>query len=558
MTALSSIGLGFLEGLALIASPCILPVLPIVLFTSLGNQPLRPYGIVVGFALAFTVFTLFSRQLILALDLDPGILRQISFVLLLVVAAVMLSSRLSEAFARWTANLGQFGSQLTRRADGDSTRGGGFWSGLLIGACIGLVWVPCSGPILAAVLVQSIQQKTSLIGLLTLLAFAVGAGVPMLLIALGGNQIMSRLNLFKRHGGLIRKVTGVIILATVLLSAQDTWSFPMAENTSDLPQAIAVNPEPVTPTKPVAKPAAKLINGLPTPYPAPELTGLSAWFNTQPLKLSDLRGKVVLVDFWTYSCINCIRTLPHITGWDSKYRKDGLVIIGIHAPEFEFEKKTDNVARALKKYGIRYPVALDNKLATWSVFQNSYWPAHYLIDQRGRVVYTHFGEGNYDVTEKNIQALLGTSAPLAKSHGPAMNFLQTPETYLGAARTAHFASPQGIRSAATFSYPDSLPGNYWALSGKWSMDQESVEATQTGAGLRLKFNAHKVHLVMGTSKGQAVPVQIFLNGKAVGNPLTVQDHRLYTLLSLPGSQSGLLELRALAPGLKAYAFTFGS
>jgi cytochrome c biogenesis protein CcdA len=226
MTALSSVALGFLEGVALIVSPCILPILPIVLSTSVGKQPLRPYGIVVGFSLAFTVFTLFSRQLILTLHLDPDILRQVSFVLLLIVGLIMLSERLSNAFARATASLGQLGSTLTLKADSGTTTAGGFTSGLLIGGCIGLVWVPCSGPILAAVLVQSIQQKTTIIGLFTLLAFAVGAGVPMLLIALGGNQIMSRFNLFKRHGSLIRKTTGGIILATVLLTAQDTWSFP--------------------------------------------------------------------------------------------------------------------------------------------------------------------------------------------------------------------------------------------------------------------------------------------------------------------------------------------
>jgi thiol-disulfide isomerase/thioredoxin len=294
------------------------------------------------------------------------------------------------------------------------------------------------------------------------------------------------------------------------------------------------------------------------PYRAAELRGLTQWFNSPELKLSELHGKVVLIDFWTYSCINCIRTLPHITGWDAKYRKDGLVIIGLHAPEFEFEKKPANVAKALKKYGILYPVALDNQLATWSAFNNSYWPAHYLIDKSGRVVYTHFGEGNYDVTEMNIQRLLGTTAPIVQASGQGLNFLQSPETYLGLDRTANFSSPQGFQDSGTFTYPQSLSGNHWALSGDWRMDRQFSEALQANAGLRYQFNGKKVHLVMGSSDGKAIEVQVLLNRKAQGLPITVQDHRLYTLLSLPQSQTGLLEIKALRQGLEVYAFTFGS
>lgn len=282
--------------------------------------------------------------------------------------------------------------------------------------------------------------------------------------------------------------------------------------------------------------------------------------------MKELRGKVVLVDFWTYSCINCVRTLPYITSWDQKYRKDGLVIIGVHSPEFEFEKRIDNVRAALVKYGIHYPVALDNDLATWGNFDNEYWPAHYLIDRDGRVVYTHFGEGDYDVTENNIRYLLGlgrANISYAEAH-PAPD--ETPETYLGYQRAAGF-SGRAVRDAVSdYRYPESLPVDSWALSGKWKIESEKIVSRAKGASILLHFKASRVFLVLGTESGKPIHAQIRLNGKPAGSDagkdapsghVDISRNTLYELIDQKKPGEGMIEIRSETPGLEAYAFTFG-
>jgi cytochrome c biogenesis protein CcdA/thiol-disulfide isomerase/thioredoxin len=545
-----SISLGFLEGLSLIASPCILPVLPIVLSTTLTGQKNRPYGIITGFVVTFCALTLGTRFLVETFQLDPTALRITAFVMLVFVGLFLLSERLSDWFAQRTASISEWGNRLQHQVDSQPS-GGGFLSGLLIGACIGAVWVPCSGPVLAAVLVQSIQQKSSLSSILTLAAFSLGAGLPMLAIALGGQTVMKRLEFVKRHGTGVRKAFGAVILLTVMLTSQDIWNLP---ELGLKPNAFAA-----------VKGGPTLENPLETPYPAPKLVGIHQWLNSKPLELSKLKGKVVLVDFWTYSCINCLRTLPHLRDWDAKYRDAGLVIIGVHSPEFAFEQNPANVERAIQKYGIKYPVAMDNEMKTFTAFDNLYWPAHYLIDKSGKVVYTHFGEGEYEVTEKNIQTLLGKSLQgkniaLGESAKPPINFFQTPETYLGLKRINHYQGVEEPIPNKTIIYhaQPQLELHHWGLSGAWKATQEYIQAGDSNAALLLHFNAKKVFLVLGTESGQPVPVQVYLDNKPMGKPLTVTNHRLYTLLSLPDQQEGLLKVQPLAPGLQAYAFTFES
>jgi len=278
----------------------------------------------------------------------------------------------------------------------------------------------------------------------------------------------------------------------------------------------------------------------------------------------------VQVDFWIYSFINCVRTLPYTTNWDRKYRDQGLVIVGVHAPEFEFEKKLDNVKAAIAQHGIRYPVALDNKLATWANFDNLYWPAHYLIDREGKVVYTHFGEGEYAVTENNIRYLLGlkSKAETIQTQTPAIAPDQTPETYLGHARAENFAGKEAVLPDAerTYRFPDSLAESAWALSGRWKVESEKITAGEKGAGLRLNFKARKVFMVLGTSSGKPVHVSIRLNGAAVGpnagkdapgGVVSVGHNTLYELIDQKSPNNSLLKIQSDEPGLEAYAFTFG-
>lgn len=303
------------------------------------------------------------------------------------------------------------------------------------------------------------------------------------------------------------------------------------------------------------------------PYPAPELAGITHWINSPPLTLEKLRGKVVLVDFWAYSCVNCVRTLPYLSQWYATYHKDGLEIIGVHAPEFDFEKDQANVERAVRKWHIPYPVAMDNQLATWNHFANQYWPAHYLIDKDGKVVYTHAGEGEYDVTENRIRALLGMKATRGKDSPPSFSEEQTPETYLGSTRQLHFdgALPTASNRLTRYAYPAELPLHHWALQGDWVIGPEAVEAGPGGAKLKLHFTSHKVYLVLGSKTGSAVSATLTLNGKPPANAagkdapegkLRVDHHALYELVAQPGMQEGELELSA-GQGLMAYAFTFG-
>lgn len=545
------IGLAFLEGLALIASPCILPVLPLVLAASVEGGKRRPYGIIIGFVLAFSLFALASRKIVLALGIDLDVVKNASLVLLALFGLVLLSAKLSEKFSAMTQGAANFGNNL---ASGGRD---GLLSGIGIGALIGLVWTPCAGPILAAVLVQVIRQQSDLAGNLIIVSFAIGAGVPMLIIALTGRKIMNKLGFLARHAEAVRRGFGVLILLSVayIASGVDAQSLFTTSGTKTTRQA---DGEPM------------LQNGLEKPYPAPEFAGIEAWINSNPLTMQSLKGKVVLIDFWTYSCINCVRTLPYLTGWDSQYRDRGLVIVGVHAPEFEFEKKIDNVKAAISQHGIRYPVAQDNRLSTWVNFKNRYWPAHYLIDRNGKVVYTHFGEGQYDVTENNIRYLLGLTNKVETASAKAIVVApgQTPETYLGYGRAKNFSGSEAVvhDTEGAYRFPDAQAENTWSLSGKWKVEAEKIVAVQKGAALRLNFKASRVYLVLGTSSGKPVNATVRLNGMAVGpnagkdapgGVVSVERNTLFELIDQKTPRNGLLEIQSDAPGLEAYAFTFG-
>ncbi|MFZ4763089.1 MAG: cytochrome c biogenesis protein DipZ [Alphaproteobacteria bacterium] len=537
---ISNLILAFFEGVALIASPCILPVLPLVLSASVDGGRKRPLGIITGFVLAFSAFTLLSRHLLQILAIDPIIIKNMALVFLTIFAVMMLSSRLTEKFSAATQGLAVLGDKLAARHQGQ-----GFFSGTLLGGVIGLIWTPCAGPILATILVQIITNHDNSLSLFTVMAFASGAAVPMLLIALLGRKILNTLSFFKQQSGALRKILGVVMLLTIaaLISGID-FNKPLANNSGDTYQE--------------ADSQQGLIDALAAPYPAPAIEGIEAWLNSSPLQLDSLKGKVVLIDFWTYSCINCVRTLPYLTAWDKKYRNDGLVIIGIHAPEFAFEKQQQNVEAAIKKHGIDYPVALDNQFSTWKNFSNRYWPAHYLINAQGQVVYTHAGEGNYNIMEHNIQYLLGVNKAPEYQSPHQSHDQQTPETYLGYDRSAHIDPQTTIKrnQIANYSYPNLLPNHHWALQGKWLVGEDNITAMEKNAGLRLHFTAQKVFLVLGSKNNRPITVHVSLNGEKKPD-ITVSKHDVYLLTEQTDMINGTLEIKAEEEGLEAYAFTFG-
>ena len=526
-------GLAFAEGLALIASPCILPILPLVLSASVEGGRKRPFGIIFGFVIAFTAFAMLSRKLVMALHINLDFIKYGSLILLAAFGLILLSESLSNKFSALTGKFANFGSTFSTNTKE------GFLSGILIGMLIGLVWTPCAGPILAAVLVQVIRQENDIQAVILIASFAIGAGLPMLIISLMGKQIMNKLGFLKHHTEIVRKIFGFIILLTVGLMF---YGNDIQANTNE--------------TK--AASSNKIINQLNEQYQAPEFAGVDNWLNSQPLTMASLKGKVVLVDFWTYSCINCVRTLPYITEWDRKYHDKGLIIIGVHSPEFEFEKNLDNVKAALIAHNIKYPVALDNHLDTWTNFHNLYWPAHYLINRDGKVIYTHFGEGEYDITENNIRVLLGLDKTLENSSATQSNPEQTPETYLGRIRTNNFSStePLTIDSINNYTEPKYLPLHHWALSGKWQAHAENIVSQEPDAKLLFHFNSKKVFLVLGTKDKQDINIKIKLNGKEYSD-IKVNNHKLYELINQPTAKEGVIEIIAEKSGLEGYAFTFG-
>jgi thiol-disulfide isomerase/thioredoxin len=313
---------------------------------------------------------------------------------------------------------------------------------------------------------------------------------------------------------------------------------------------------------------AALEDALAKPYSVPNISGPGPWLNSPALTPKDLKGKVVLVDFWTYSCINCLRTLPYLRAWYERYKDQGFVILGVHAPEFEFEKVPANVEKAVKRFKVSWPVVQDNDMTIWRRFNNRYWPAHYLIDREGQVVYTHFGEGNYDRTENNIRTLLAAEGPMAEvkeqAGGPGQR--QTPEVYLGSVRGASL----NMEIDRSYRFPANLPMDSWALNGKWERSHESVESAEAGASLRLRFYGAKAFLVMGTKSGKPLHVKVLYNGQPLAEHagkdvkkgiVEVGEQRLYELFDRKSGVfsggEGVLELQTEEPGLQAYAFTFG-
>jgi thiol-disulfide isomerase/thioredoxin len=443
----------------------------------------------------------------------------------------MLIPKLEEKFAAMTGGLAGKANNISN--GGISNKLGG---GLIVGALIGLVWTPCAGPILAVALLQVIQSQTSLDAIVTISAFSIGAEIPMLLIGYFSQALMKYIRMLSRHAVTIRRVMGIIIIT---FSTMGLFGFNLgvwAATTSESSEQKMMTS------------ATGLQDGLEQSYPALDINGITHWINSEPLNLSALKGKVVLIDFWTYSCINCIRTLPYITSWYDKYKDKGLVVIGVHSPEFAFEGEQGNVESAVKKFGIKYPVAMDNNFSTWKNYKNQYWPAHYLINQEGQVVYTHFGEGAYDKTESNIRYLLGIKNTV-NSEGPKTIFLnnQTPETYLGLSRA---------QNEETVEKDSKLSLHHWAVNGSWGRTDEYIESQKNQASLILHYRAKKVFLVMESADKKPKTVLIQQNAKE--QKIEVNESKLYDIVINSDQQDNIVKIISEGKGLRIFAFTFES
>jgi cytochrome c biogenesis protein CcdA/thiol-disulfide isomerase/thioredoxin len=560
-------------------SPCVLPVLPALLSAGVTGGRRRPVGIALGLAATFTITIVGLASVIDGVGLGPGLTRTLAVVVLIGFGVVVAVPSLA---ARLEAPLGRL-SRLGPRGRGD-----GFASGLLVGAALGFVYAPCAGPILAAVIaVGAASSRTVPVGL----AFALGSALVLLALALGGRAVAGRLRAAGRGPGLQRALAAVLIATGIAMATNLDVRFQSAI-ADHLPAAL-VNPTHGLETSRAVSSRLDDLRGpsrfavagtgtggegvapahLPRLGAAPEFVGNQRWFNTaggRPLSLEGLRGKVVLVDFWTYTCINCLRTLPYLEAWDKRYRRDGLVIVGVHSPEFPFERDAGNVEAAIEREGIRYPVAQDNKLATWDAWGNQYWPAEYLIDARGQVRDAHFGEGEYDRTEMNIRALLkeaGHPNPgaMADPEGAVHpTRLATPETYLGLARAERF-DPPPLQGTHTYAQPSKLATSHFALAGTWEASTDAATA-HAGAEIHAAIVGKDVYLVLSPPKGGRGDVSVLLDGRPIaadrsgadvhGGVVRVDRQRLYHLVSAPTSAHHALTLR-VSPGVQAYAFTFG-
>src|SRR4051812_4007878 len=524
-----------LAGAATALSPCVLPVLPVVLTAGATGGRRRPLGIVTGMTLSFTFATVALVYVIDALGLPDDLLRMVAIVVLLLFGAALLVPELGARIEAWLTRL----APQARRA-GEQ---GGFWSGLLVGLSLGLVYAPCAGPILAGVITVSASQSFTAGRLAVASAYGVGSAIALYALMLGGRKLTRRLG---RNAQRLQMATGAVMVVVAVAMLADLDTRFQTAIASHLPSVLVDPSAKLEQSANVQSALAKVRrHGQPALHvlgKAPDFTGNQRWFNTpgnRPLHLAQLRGKVVLVDFWTYTCINCIRTLPYLKALDARYRKDGLVIVGVHTPEFPFERKASNVRAAVKQNGIRYPVVQDNKYDTWDAYGNQYWPAEYFIDARGRVRFTHFGEGSYKEKEQVVRRLLAEAGHspgrgMTDAHGQHVPFDTTPETYLGTSRTPH-------------------PPGYLSFIGPWHREPDDAEAGQ-GSRLRLDFRARRVFLVLG-SPDRARSMDVILDGKPYRH-LMIRAQKLYTLADLPRAGMHELELRPES-GIHGYAFTFG-
>jgi cytochrome c biogenesis protein CcdA/thiol-disulfide isomerase/thioredoxin len=577
------IGFALIAGAATAVSPCVLPVLPVVLSAGVTGGRRRPLGVATGLAVSFTFATVALVYVISALGLPDNLLRTFAIVVLIAFGLSLLIPRLGDRVeATLSRASARFGAGRSRQLDG------GFWSGALVGAGLGFVYAPCAGPILAGVITVSAAQSFTAGRLAVALAYGVGSAIVLYALMLGGRRLSAPL---ARRSTRFQMAMGavMVLIALAMLGNYDT-RFETAI-ASDLP-AFLVDPSEGLESSHAAKTQLAALRGhrsteatglreadaglrLPVVNQAPEFKDTQKWFNTpggQPLTLAGLRGHVVLIDFWTYSCINCIRTLPYLNAWYSRYHTKGFEIVGVHTPEFPFEHSAANVAAAVAQNGIRYPVAQDNNYGTWNAYGNEYWPAEYLIDAQGRIRFEDYGEGHYGTRERAIRSLLIEAGASGLGGATQVHALQpsqseiTPESYLGAERGERFTNGPLVRGVHNFG---SLPGSPPPLSslsyrGVWQVGSWATTAG-TGASLQLRFSARRVYLVMG-SPGQPRAVRVLLDGKPIPGASSGSDvhrgvamvsfQRLYRLAELPSVQEHTLTVEA-APGVRVYDFTCG-
>lgn len=580
----------FIGGVLTIASPCILPVLPLVF--ARVDQPFRRSGLplLAGMAITFAgvaAVATFAGSWVVRAN-EGG--RVVAMIVFAILGLTLLFPKLAEFLSRPFVRLGGV-------AQGSPGAPPGIGRSVLLGISTGLLWTPCAGPILGLILTGAAIEGASLKSALLLFIFAAGAACSLAVALLAGNKV---LKMMKRSLGVetwIRKGLGVAVLLGVAAIASGSETGVLARlsyaSTAGFEQRIVTRIHELTSTRAAnresnpapanAATVALVPVALGNEGPMPSLNGAIEWINSKPLTTEELRGKVVLVDFWTYSCINCLRAEPYVEAWAEKYKDAGLVVIGVHTPEFAFEREPANVKKAVKDLKITYPVALDSNYAIWKAFHNEYWPADYFVDKTGTIRFHAFGEGKYDESEQVIQQLLKDNGATVQAGGfvsvqgtgveaaPDSKDTMSPETYVGYARQQQFASAEPLKRDEPFKYTVSprLNLNQWGLAGEWNVRDWNAILTEAPGKILFRFHARDFHAVLGPGPdGKPIRFKILLDGAPAGDDRgmdvddkgrgTVKEFRLYQLIRQRGTvEDRTIEIDFLDPGVEAFSFTFG-
>lgn len=567
----------FFAGVLTSLAPCILPLLPVIVGSSVvggstkAQAKWKPYVITLSLVVSVIVFTLLLKVSSALIGVDPSVWLYISGGIVILLGINLYFPNL------WVRISLLLGFELSsNKLLGRATKRSGLSGAILTGVALGPVFSSCS-PVYALVLATVLPVNLAF-GLVYMIAYALGLGLALLVIALVGRKLIVKLKWAVNPNGVFHKVLAIILIVVGLMIVTgydkkfQTWVAPyLPFDVSSIEQGLIPSSDNSKVTD--SGDGKKTFNV--TPYNAPELTGINSWINSDPTTIAALKGKVVLIDFWTYSCINCQRTQPYLNTWYDKYQKDGLVIIGVHAPEFAFEKVPANVAQGVKDANIKYPVALDNDFATWNAYKNKFWPAKYLIDKDGQVRFTHFGEGEYDKTEEVIQSLLRETGKKVdylidtKKDTVATQHGQSPETYLGYERASRFVNADQFEADKTVDYTleNNLSEHTWSLGGQWQINSLQAVSKSSNSKLRYTFSAKEVYLVMEGPSDR--PVTITLNGVPVtansnggsdvdsNGKIHLNGARLYKLIKLPAfTRNQQLEL-SIPSGVSVNAFTFG-
>lgn len=564
----------FLAGIVTVLSPCILPILPVILTSTIGGKNVgksRPLGVVTGFVLSFTFFTLFLSKIVELSGVSGNFLRSLSVVVIAGFGTSLLVPKVQIYIEILFSRIAALVPNVQNKE--------GYWGGILIGLSVGLLWTPCVGPILASVISLAITGQVTFDAFLITMAYSVGTAIPMFLIMWGGQSVLHRVPWLLKNLGLVQRIFGVVMILTAVgiffeidrkFQTYILKTFPSygtgltrLEDNAWVKEQLELFGK----SRKSDNEEKNILNN-DQKIKAPEIIAGGDWFNSNPVTLNQLRGKVVVIDFWTYSCINCQRTIPYLRNWYEKYKDKGLVIIGVHSPEFEFEKDNNNLSRAIKDFGITYPVVQDNNFATWRAYQNKYWPAKYFIDKEGNIRYWHFGEGGYDESEKVIQELLketgAENVPTGTDNPTYSVNAKTRETYLGYGRMENFSSNEKIKKGESYKYsfPTRLGENNFAFDGEWMVNEE-YSAPKSGSKLEIDFNAKEVYLVMRTNKEESkVKVWVDDQVQSLGDDVhegmvEVDSDRLYKLVKLDTPGRHVLKLEFEDGDCEVFAFTFG-